>query len=275
MNISVLPAIVLDKSYLQGAKKASIRGLSSTHQLIMPGPLFYELLTTTPEARRKCLSKLPQTDNPVKLIDHIAVLLRHEMELHEPAGLPSNYSLPQRFRFNNKLLDVDYVLPSDAAERINKLEKVIHTEVNALIDLSDLIPSIFPGLLEGRTNSQNEKCQEAQHQIADLTVIQTFYSKFEAPTATSPFPVIETNLEEWAIIRWLQVKMLFALNLFVSYRGRLQQSLTDKVRLRLEHDIHDAQILVLGILEGALATNENKLREWFQLLRPFSTLIPR
>lgn len=270
----MLPSIVLDKNYLQGAKASSIRSLASTHQLVMPGALFYELLTTSPKARIKCLAKLPKTDNPVKLIDHVAVLLRHETELCEPAGLPSRHSIQRSFQFNNKLLDADYALPSDAAASIVEMEKLIQEEVDDLINLTELTPSLFPGLLDGSTDSQKAKYQEALRQIADPTIIYTFYSKFDAPAAKAQLPSIEKKPDEWAIIRWLQVKMLFTTSLFISYQGQLRRNLTNKVRLRLEHDIHDAQVLVLGILEGALATNENKLRDWFRLLRPLGTLLP-
>ncbi len=65
--------------------------------------------------------------------------------------------------------------------------------------------------------------------------------------------------------------MLFALDLFVRYRGGLRAQLTPRVRERLEHDVHDAQILALGVLEGAIATRELKLLKWWSILSPAGT----
>lgn len=69
--------------------------------------------------------------------------------------------------------------------------------------------------------------------------------------------------------------MLFALNLYVRHQGRLKEQLTPKGWVRLEHDVHDAQILALGVLEGALATSELKLQRWFSLLRPSGKVFDR
>lgn len=41
---------------------------------------------------------------------------------------------------------------------------------------------------------------------------------------------------------------------------QLREQLTRNALVRLGHDVHDAQILALGALEGALATDEVKLR---------------
>jgi hypothetical protein len=48
----------------------------------------------------------------------------------------------------------------------------------------------------------------------------------------------------------------------------LREIATPNVLVKLEHDVHDAQILALGVMEGALVTREQKLQRWFRLLRP-------
>ena len=52
-------AIVLDKSFLQGSKKARIYQLAETHRLIVSDALFYELLTASEPGRSRCFAKFP------------------------------------------------------------------------------------------------------------------------------------------------------------------------------------------------------------------------
>lgn len=270
----MLPAIVLDKNFLQGASASSVRALSLTHRLVMPGALFFELLTTTVIQRQRCFAKLPQTTNPVELVEHIGVLLQHEIKFGAPAGQPSHHRLQLAFQFNHALLDPDYLLPKEAADTIADMEATTEREVDSLIELSDHSPDLFPGLLQGTTQAQRDDYRDVQRLIADPVKVHDFYSGLEAPDPRTPFPRIESTLEAWALIRWLQVKMLFATDLYVRYRGQLRQQLTVNVRRQIEHDVHDAQIVALGVLEGALATKEKKLREWFMLLTPRATLLP-
>ncbi|MNT61706.1 hypothetical protein D3C72_1993660 [compost metagenome] len=78
--------------------------------------------------------------------------------------------------------------------------------------------------------------------------------------------------EDWAIYRWLQVQFLFALDLYVRYQGKVPDSMGSAAWEKLEHDVLDAQVLMLGCLEGAFATNEKKLIRWRRMLCPNGTL---
>lgn len=260
--------VIVDKNFLQGASQAQVHELASSHQLIMTAALFHELLTTSPEARRKCFGKLPATLNPVVLVDHIGVLLAHESVKGRPAGKPSGHRIEIRYRFNELLLDETYQLPKEAAEAVAEQEVDVQSDIERLIVLSEQTASLFPGLLSGTTAEQNAALGRAQRAIGQLEQIHRFYSNLEASAGAPPHPRICDRYAKWAHLRWLQVLMLFAVNLFVRYRGNLRQHLTPKVLERLEHDVHDAQILALGVLEGAIATREQKLLKWWRLLAP-------
>jgi hypothetical protein len=268
-------AIVLDKNYLQGAARGEVHRLAAQFRLIMPGPLFFELLTTSVRARRKCFQELPQSDNPVELVDHIGALLKYEIANRQPAGLPSAHKMRLRFVFNSNLLELDYELPSEAAETIREMAIEADREIDSLVELSDTSPSLFPALSVRSSSAKLSAYREALQAIADPDNVCAFYANLESPDATAPFPPIRDEPASWSFIRWLQVKMIFATHLYVRHQGQLGKILTPQVRLNLEHDIHDAQILALGVLEGALATKEKKLREWFTLLNPGGTLIPQ
>lgn len=260
--------VVIDKNFLQGASQEVVHSLMQRYELVMPGALFFELMTTDSVARRKCFSKLPPVVNPVHLVDHIGVLLRFEIAERRSCGLPSDHRVKFSFQFNERLSEESYKLPVDAQVTLDAQIADACEAAFSLIDLSETTPDLFPGLLVGTTEQQASEVAEVEKLIANVEAVPEFYSHLESPDPALPYPPIQHNPASWAHIRWLQVKMLFAADLYVRYRGRLRELATPNVLRKLEHDVHDAQILALGVMEGALVTREQKLLRWFRLLRP-------
>jgi hypothetical protein len=78
--------------------------------------------------------------------------------------------------------------------------------------------------------------------------------------------------ESWALYRWLQVQLLFAVDVFARYQGVNLDIANPIIYEKMEHDVLDAQVLMLACLEGAFATREKKLKRWWSLLCPESPL---
>jgi len=268
--------VVVDKSYLDGTSTAEVKRLAHDNRLIVSAALFHEILTTRPESRVRCLSKLPQTINPVELVERAGNLASLEMERHAPAGLPSAnlVSFDGPFRFNPKLLELDFPMPVETAEAIEEKRLSVEESIDALIELSETVPSIFPELTIGTTQQRKEALTRAQSLISDPRNVVGFLADLESPEPGRPFPDISSSPEEWAITALLQARLLFVTDLYVRHQGKLAEIMTPSLRVRLEHDVHDAEVLALGILQGAFATRERKLREWFKLLRPGGKLYP-
>lgn len=264
-------AIILDKSYLEGASRTAIQKLMRRRTLVMCGALFYELLDTSARQRTRCFSKLPAIENPLLLVENFGELMRHEIQTRLPSGRPSEYALAMRFRFNPVLMTETYQLPSDAREAMQDELQDLNSEALRLVDLSESSPSIFPNLLKGSDEMRAQAVADAQASVADPESLLAFYRELSSPDTSQPFPPVTGP--EWAHFRWLQVQMLFSVDLYVRYHGRLRANLTKNVLEKLEHDVHDAQALAFGILEGALATREQKLARWFKLLRPDGELV--
>lgn len=265
-------AVVLDKNFIQGASANELLILREGYRLVMPGALFFELLTTDVDARIKCFSKLPTLVNPVILVEHIGVLLKYEGQTNTACGKPSNHRVDINFEFNSRLTEKDYALPPDAQIAIQSQIQDAELDVERLIDLSESAPSLFPEIASRSVNRWSLPHCEAEALIANAQAVKEFYEMLEAPDSTHKYPRITGNLSEWAHVRYLQVLMLFAVDLHIRYEGRLRDLLTPNVRTKLEHDVHDAQILALAVLEGAIATKERKLVRWFKLLAPLGVL---
>lgn len=95
-----------------------------------------------------------------------------------------------------------------------------------------------------------------------------FYGSLEAPSSKPPLPPAMIMTRDWALFRWQQVQLLFALDAYCRYGGRVPDTLSGKAYEKVEHDVLDAHYLLLGVLEGSLATREKKLQSWFCLLCP-------
>lgn len=268
--------VILDKSYLDGCSKAEVDDLAKGARFVMSAALFHELLTTRPESRVRCFSKLPQQNNPVLLVERAGNMASLEMTTSTPAGLPSDKLVETygEFRFNKNLLDPEYTLPPESAEAVEKKRLYVEESIDALVELSETVRGMFPDLTTGSTEQRKEALDHVHLWISNPANVAEFLAGLVSPEPSRPFPNARESPEKWASIALLQARLLFVTDLYVRYQGRLPDVITPRVRLRLEHDVHDAEILALGILEGALATKELKLRRWFKLLRPEGLLFP-
>ena len=74
--------------------------------------------------------------------------------------------------------------------------------------------------------------------------------------------------------RWVQVQLLYALELLEKHGRLIPETLTRRQRERLRHDAVDMEYLVLGVSQGALASNDRRMRTMFTLLRPDGVVLP-
>lgn len=265
-------SIVVDKSFLQGAPARRISDLASEHRLLMSDALFYELLTTTPQSRCQCFSKLPAVPNPVDLVSHVGALMRKELDTQRPSGPPSFHREDLNFLFNSQLTAEHYRPPADAQQAIDEETARLKWSVDAFIERSEHIPSFFPDLLNGSQSEREDARLEAESTIASPRALLSFLGQLEPPPGESALPSADRINENWAIYRWLQVQLLFSLDLYVRYQGNVATQLTINVLEKVEHDVLDAELLALGCLEGSYATMEKKHKRWWRLLCPNGTL---
>lgn len=265
-------AIVLDKSFLQGTKATRLHELAASHRLLMSDALFYELLSN-PEDRANCFAKFPRMNNPVDLVMHVGGLLRIEIDTHKPSGRPSSHIEDIRFQFNKALLGKGYQLPEEARIVVEEQTEELRSDVASFIDRVQVMSTIFPDLLSGSDTQRVAARKEAERVIAsDTEAILKFYAQLELPAGHPPLPPVSLVTPEWALFRWLQVQLLFGLDVYRRYNGKIPSKLTSNMYEKFEHDVLDAQCLVLGVIEGSFATHELKLKEWYALIHPEGTL---
>lgn len=270
------PMMLLDKSFLQGSPATVIRELAETHTLLMPDVLFYELISCDEPARSRCFAKFPPGENPVVLLQHLGALLKKEMKTHQPCGLPSDNVEKIRYQFNADLTSSGYELPEEAAALVTEEAEKLKQEVVQYLGRAAVVKKLFTEHGTAKGGDRDSLRNEAEAATAGVDQMRTFYKSVSSSSPLGEFnpPPAELVGPDWACFRLLQVQWLFGIDVWFRYGNNFPVDPTGRAYERLEHDVLDANYLVLGALQGSLATDENKLRRWFRLLRPDGHLYP-
>lgn len=86
-----MPTVILDKNYLHSAPTIAVRELATTHSLLMPDVLAYEMVSADEPKRSKLLAKFQRLEVEVKLLKPMSHLLMTEMVTLRPCGRPSGH----------------------------------------------------------------------------------------------------------------------------------------------------------------------------------------
>ena len=132
---------------------------------------------------------------------------------------------------------------------------------------------MFPHIHTGTDEEREEYKSEYERYIAENPrKLGTFLSSLEPPDGFA-IPTQEKLNESWTLLRWLQVRLLFNLDLYVRYGNNKSIELTKNLKSKLKNDVLDMNYLILGVLQHGFATKERKLIEFYNLLCPGGLLL--
>lgn len=274
--------IIVDKSYAQGA--GSLLALHGERDLVFPDAFFFEVASTNPRARARCLDKLREIHRAgvLHVAPNVGELLRKEILSLSPAGAPSENlirGLPLDEFFGMQFED----LAQARRDALRQTEQQFWQDVDGLVERANALLGRFRGTCEGTTRQRKEACDRAKQTIAhDQGFVSAFFNDFvcggdrSGPMARILAAIGQSKIFDprWTIYRWVQVQLLYGLD-FAERRGCLDsRELTGAQRERLQHDVIDMEYLILGVLQGALASRDKRMRGMFALLCPQGTLFP-
>lgn len=266
--------LLVDKNILQGWSRARIEELSNQYELLMPDALFFEMMSTTNEARAKCFSKLPQRANPIVLVDHIGKHLRYELEHGKPLGRPSDHPIDLNYRFNPNLSLPDYELPADVRRKVAEEVERLRPRVTHMIERALTVGRLLQDNVDARL-PRPIRLGLFREMIADLDGARSFVRQLVPPPGERSIPNPSAMDGSWAILRHSQVHLFFAVDIWERYGDDvLLGELNERRYQKIEHDVMDAEYLALATLEGAFASEEKKLRNLFRVLCPNGVLVP-
>jgi hypothetical protein len=266
--------IILDKSYLDAATPEQIHALCTEHRVLMPDVLFYELTTTEETSMKNCFNKFPDTTNPVELIPNVGTLLSYELTMRTPCTPLYDRRLREVFTFNSRLRTGMFEFTETQLETKRDRAAIVEKDTKEFFDLAMMIAAFFPEISGIPYPALPSKIEAAKTQVAtDIFTVRRIYEKW-LKGGRIPNPVLPDTLNpNWAYFRWVQVRCLYSLDLIFRYDGHLPQDPSAKFWRRIEHDMLDSEYVILASLSGALACNENRMREFFHLIHPDGLLL--
>lgn len=268
-------AIVLDKSYLDGASTQAVHALCNDHDVLVSDELFFELMTTCPKSQQRCFSKLPEKNNPISLIPNVGTLLRYEMEHQRPCIPVARHRISDTFQFNSKLRDGSFVLEGQVRNDLEAWKKTVADDTHRFIERWSVVYQFFPELNGIEWNEFPVAIEEARRKAAtNGDFIRAIYDSFLDDDAPKDAPRAEDISPEWAFFRWVQCQILSSLRLFGRYQGRIPDSQGTVFIEKAEHTMLDSYHVIHGSLVGAMATLDNEIREDLHLALPSAVLVP-
>ncbi|MDE0039038.1 MAG: helix-turn-helix transcriptional regulator [Gammaproteobacteria bacterium] len=281
-NSTTPTPIIVDKSYVQAA--GSLSEIQRNWSLLFPDAFFFEVASTNPSARQSCLSKLRELrgNGGVYVVSNVGELFRKEIHDLVCAGQPSE-NLVQG-------LDLDAFfgaqfddLTKARRDALALTEIEFDQEVDALIEKANTLHGHIQGTSNGSTEQRKKAYGLARQEVAqDRDFIVKFFAEvlcggaYAPPGARFLMQIAQTGAfgPEWALYRWTQVTLLYALELLEKHGQLAPEKLTTKQREKFQHDVIDMQYVVLGVLQGALASKDKRMRAMFKLLRPDGAVLP-
>lgn len=274
LTLTMTTAVVLDKSYLDGASTEAVRALCDNYTALISDELFFELITTRPESKQRCFSKLPDRRNPVSLIPNVGSLLRFELE-HQVACTPVvRHKVKESFSFNKKLRDGSYVFEGETLRNLEEWKDRVAEDTNGFIERWEIVHQFFPELSGIEWKDFPDAIKAARLKIAtDEDFVRSIYASFLGEDAPANSPKPEAISPDWAFFRWVQCQVLCSLRLFGRYQGKVPNPQGKVFIEKAEHSMLDSYHLIHGSLVGAMATLDEEVREDLLLLLPDCILI--
>lgn len=259
--------IVIDKSYLQGARKPQVEFLCRNHRVLMIETLFYELVTTTDESRMRCFSKIPDIENPLVIIPSIGNLLMYENENKQSCLPLRRRNTITDYRFNAQLATGEFQFTDEQKSVRDNQIKSIEIEAHAFIERAWTLNRMFTELRDCDANDINRVATVLKHEVAsNHKLVKEVY---EGTLGNANYPInINPNMvgKNWAVYRWVQLQLIYSLDMYIRYQGNMPDGVGDNFWTRAEHDMLDSHYIVAGLLSGGLASKDQNMIDVFNLL---------
>jgi hypothetical protein len=211
-------------------------------------------------------AKFPHWPNPVTVVGHVGYLMCHELDNSEPASPVERLPLFGRFTFNAGFASGSFQLTPQQHEAIQGWEQDQRQSEAAFLDIYATAHSWFPRLATYRPGSSIAEIIAAQKQIVDD---RAFLASTWDQARPSRFPPSLQVGPGWAVFRWLQVQLLYA----IEYIRRYGPERQDIVSRRVPNDVVDSQYLTTALLADGLATADRPLSRMYLQLKPAGQLL--
>lgn len=249
--------IITDKSWIISVNKNHLKEICNNNYLVLPAPLGYELFTAdNNEQAIGVWKKLNTVKYKIRLMETINELIRFEVEHQKPFGSIDKFIIDIPFDANIEKIKNGL----DTRQRFVLNYHKINWEdegTNPFLEIMEGVYNYFPQI-ENIKDPKSKIYDDVMDKICnDRDLLFKIYDEVK-PSKNPPSKIIDYN---WAVLRWLQIHLLYA----VEYKKRYDLQHRKISHFKLAHDRIDIEYLMLGVLNKCLATNETKIKNLFHL----------
>lgn len=249
--------IIVDKSWITSVSTFRLKDICYNNYLILPGSLGYELFTASDKDQAiRIWNKLNTVKEKVFIMEIINSLIQEEIKHQKAFGSFDKFFLDVSFSADIEKIKGVFTKKQKFTINYNK----INWEGEGTLGFLKILKNVqvyFPQIgKERKPNSiifddvLEKICNEKE------TVIR-IYNDIR-PHNFPPAKAIDYN---WAVFRWLQIHLLYAVEYkrrYDSNNGKIKPSI-------LAHDNIDIEYLMLGVLNKCLASDDKKIKFLFKL----------
>lgn len=258
--------VVIDKSFLQGAPKDILQSLFKNQRVLMTQRNLYELLTTRPTERARCFKRIPAVKNPVERVEPVGSILRWEVKNKGPLLNIDHVIIRGSFNFNPKLVEENFNLGEDQTSHLEDWKRESKQNMKDFEVHGSHVPVQFPKLRNYRPGDNSSQIEGIQKRICtDPEYVREFYNGEREDT----WPSAEHIDERWALFRWIQIRVMAALDYYRKYGEREMSSDTTKI----ENEYFDLEYCLVGCIVGAIATQDKGMKKRFLAICPSGKVI--
>ena len=240
--------LVLDKSFFDGCNLQEMETIAqSGMRFIVTAELHVEICTTN-HLRKQSLEKLHKLSECIDLLE-IRSLYKYELEKHCASSPVTAHFIKGAFNPN-----FDFEFTDEQTKIIKEEQNYLEREsADAFLEIAKEVVAKSRGFM----------CLD----VCQPDVIREVYGRLRA--ASSRLPESDLLDEKWALYRKVQVDLLGTLDYMQNYHGGQFQLGQE----RRAHDQVDFRVCIVGALAGALATNDDKVAEYFRTICPSGFLL--
>ncbi|WP_324003159.1 hypothetical protein [Aeromonas hydrophila] len=265
-NIPIKRNVITDKNFLFSLSTDKSLTFQREYKFLICEDLLYESVKDKSEKRAKIFSKLGRPYIDYEFIPIIPKLIKFEMTYSKPCAKPSAHIEKRDYSINDTLANKSIEIASEQQLALRDLEG----------DYLRQLEFITKGFCDYfKKKSQRDASSHMKSlldgKINDDKYINNIIKEHERYGAK--LPTLSFFTKESICYRYFQVHELWKTDLRMRYQRFEDIDENPKVKLKIKHDYHDLNYLMLALLEHGFATNEKKLIKWFKLLGDKEDLI--
>lgn len=264
--------MLLDKSYIFGQSKDIIQTLCEEKQVYLCGAFLYEVFKDKPEKRASIMNKFPCISGRPKyaVLPNINKFIEQEFLKQAPINNDLAIVLTERdFSIHHKLIDPEFNFEGEFSRVMSDKEKDVNQGTAALLKHIKDFSTMYGYLI----SEENDESKQEEIMVSDcavkyiMSVSKIIFDKeMESENKKMRFPEIDKVDSNWFTYKFFQVYNLISLDIIKRYPNLQTILKSNKSKEKLRHDYLDLEYLLWALQLRGFATEEKKLKRWYQLL---------